>query len=434
MALSLRTQTAGGASGWHLGETRAIASKDETIDLGDGAQAICRDIARTIPASRYTAYYNLAASAASSTMFANRQATGLTGVNQLGSNGLGTLIATGPGGGISRSTNGGQSFTKVTAPAAAASADLGPIAYGSGLWIIPYGVGKVLRSQDDGATWIDTSIAGGLEFESAGKLHYFNGAFIYARPGSSGKIYRSTDGTSWADISANAQASPGSTLTAFTVGQGLHVLLYGNTPRFSGDGGITWQSGTDRGLTQPEGGLYYLDGYWINGGTVPAASSPLNEPPPVASGYYFASSATLAGSVQKLKYTNTGSYEVAQTNIASGLAMAVWGADATGAVLQWAQTGYFGNLRIHYFFPTAELQKIIAGNTGAKGQAVTGGPAIDNYDPSNYGTTTDGTMYLCANNSSALGIKAPSGEVEIMLSAYTNSTKPTDSHWYTRIR
>ena len=53
MALSLRTQTAGGASGWHLGETRAIASKDETIDLGDGAQAICRDIARTIPASSY---------------------------------------------------------------------------------------------------------------------------------------------------------------------------------------------------------------------------------------------------------------------------------------------------------------------------------------------------------------------------------------------
>ena len=114
--------------------------------------------------------------------------------------------------------------------------------------------------------------------------------------------------------------------------------------------------------------------------------------------------------------------------------MAVWGADATGAVLQWAQTGYFGDLRSHYFFPTAELQKIIAGNTGANGQAVTGGPAIANQDPNNYGTTTDGTMYRRANNSSAVGIKATSGEVEILLTAYTNGTKPTDSHWYTRIR
>ena len=43
-------------------------------------------------------------------------------------------------------------------------------------------------------------------------------------------------------------------------------------------------------------------------------------------------------------------------------------------------------------------------------------------------------MYLRANNSSALGIKATSGEVEILLTAYTNGTKPTDSHWYTRIR
>ncbi len=427
MALSLRTQTAGGASGWHLGETRAIASKDETIDLGDGAQAICRDIARTIPASSYSAYYNLAASAASSTMFANRQATGLTGVNQLGSNGLGTLIATGPGGGISRSTNGGQSFTKVTAPAAAASADLGPIAYGSGLWIIPYGVGKVLRSQDDGATWIDTSIAGGLEFESAGKLHYFNGAFIYARPGSSGKIYRSTDGTSWADISANAQASPGSTLTAFTVGQGLHVLLYGNTPRFSGDGGITWQSGTDRGLTQPEGGLYYLDGYWINGGVAPKATGPKDGPPPVASGYVFASSATLVSSVKKYWYYNTSYGTYPQNLITFGCSMVVDGVDGVGVAMKKDMS--YGTPPT-VFFTKEELPEIIDKGLYYQktGMTITGGPA------GAIGTTTEGILYRCVNNSSAVGIKATSGEVEIMLSAYTDSKKPTDSHWYTRIR
>ena len=427
MALSLRTQTAGGASGWHLGETRAIASKDETIDLGDGAQAICRDIARTIPASRYTAYYNLAASAASSTMFANRQATGLTGVNQLGSNGLGTLIATGPGGGISRSTNGGQSFTKVTAPAAAASADLGPIAYGSGLWIIPYGVGKVLRSQDDGATWTDTSIAGGLEFESAGKLHYFNGAFIYARPGSSGKIYRSTDGTSWADISANAQASPGSTLTAFTVGQGLHVLLYGNTPRFSGDGGITWQSGTDRGLTNPDGGLYYLDGYWINGGYVTNAYGPKDGPAPVASGYVFASSATLASSVKKYWYYNNNYGTYSQHLTTAGCSMVVDGVDSTGVAMK---KDISPGTPATVFFTKEELPEIIdKGHRYQKtGMTITGGPA------GAIGTTTEGILYRCVNNSNAVGIKATSGEVEIMLSAYTNSTKPTDSHWYTRIR
>ena len=427
MALSLRTQTAGGASGWHLGETRAIASKDETIDLGDGAQAICRDIARTIPASSYSAYYNLAASAASSTMFANRQATGLTGVNQLGSNGLGTMIATGPGGGISRSTNGGQSFTKVTAPAAAASADLGPIAYGSGLWIIPYGVGKVLRSQDDGATWIDTSIAGGLEFESAGKLHYFNGAFIYARPGRSGKIYRSTDGTSWADITANAQASPGSTLTAFTVGQGLHVLLYGNTPRFSGDGGITWQSGTDRGLTNPDGGLYYLDGYWINGGIVPRASGTVSNPPAPVSGNYFASSATLVGSVKKHWMQNSGTWMEGPNVIISGTTMTVHGVDSAGVVI--AKNDSTGVPPPRYY-TQEELPEIIDKGLSYQktGMTITGGPA------GAIGTTTEGILYRCVNNSNAVGIKATSGEVEIMLSAYNSGSKPTDSHWYTRIR
>lgn len=427
MALSLRTQTAGGASGWHLGETRAIASKDETIDLGDGAQAICRDIARTIPASSYTAYYNLAASAASSTMFANRQATGLTGVNQLGSNGLGTLIATGPGGGISRSTNGGQSFTKVTAPAAAASADLGPIAYGSGLWIIPYGAGKVLRSQDDGATWTDTSIAGGLEFESAGKLHYFNGAFIYARPGRSGKIYRSTDGTSWADISANAQASPGSTLTAFTVGQGLHVLLYGNTPRFSGDGGITWKSGTDRGLTNPEGGLYYLDGYWINGGSVNNANGPLNGPPPVASGYVFASSATLASNVKKYWYYNNNYATYPQHLTTYGCSMVVDGVDSVGVAMK--KDVSVGTPPTVFFTKEALPEIIDKGISYQKtGMAITGGPA------GAIGTTTEGILYRCVNNSSAVGIKATSSEVEILLTAYTHGSKPYDSHFYTRIR
>ncbi|MFD2837928.1 hypothetical protein ACFS3C_19210 [Azotobacter vinelandii] len=121
-------------------------------------------------------------------------------MNGINTSGAGVWIATGPAGGISRSTNGGVTWTAVTS---GVTATLGQPSYGGGKWVIPYATNKVLISADDGASWTDTTVQGSFSFSATGKTAYLNGAFVYSDL--STKLYRSTDGVNWSDVGDTAR-------------------------------------------------------------------------------------------------------------------------------------------------------------------------------------------------------------------------------------
>ncbi len=407
--------------GWPLGETKRITSADDTLALPGGGVAIKRSVARALLASQYPDFYNMAASAASATFLSSRTATGLTGVNGIGTDGVNTWIATSPTGAISRSTDAGVTWAAVTSPVAVA---LGKPCFGNGVWIIPYANGKLLRSTNGGSSWADVSAVGVPPFAVAGTTKYGNGAFIYAH---SSYVYWSTDGLTWVDISSTARGSGGS-LSSITFGDNKHALLYdGNTVRYSEDGGSTWKSGTSRGISKPGGGLYWTGQYWISGGSVQADSSPpITSPAPSASGYYFSASETLSGPVQRAyaSYTVNGSsggywYD-------SGIyAYALCADGVTGAVLQ--EGGYGGSAN---YFDNVELLKLVS-KQSYKRLGASGGPTSGIFE-----STESGAITARNTSSNQIGIKAQGSAPEVTLAAISNTYMQAgqNANWYTRVK
>lgn len=418
MPISLIAQS-GQESGWALGETRCIVAAADLIDVGESGKAINRNVARAILASEYPDFYNQGVDATTVRFFATRTATGLTGANGINTSGAGVWIATGPAGGISRSINGGVTWTAVTSGVTAA---LGQPSYGGGKWVIPYATNKVLVSADDGASWTDTTVQGSFSFSATGKTAYLNGAFVYSDL--STKLYRSTDGVNWSDVGDTARGG-GTYIRSLAVGQGLHVILVdGNLPRYSSDGGVSWSSGSSRGLTDPDGGLYWTGQYWVAGGSVVASGGLISEPAPSAAGYYFSLSETLTGPVQRLyvSYTETG--QSGSNWYGLGFHAGVFCADGSaGAVLQGVGYG-----RSTYYLSNADLLKLVSNQSPVK-TAVSGGPT----SPTQLGVTEEGSLYALLSSSNQLGLRAPGSVVEMTLDAYT-SGKQTNASWYTRIK
>ena len=417
MPISLRNLYA--SSDWPLGETRRISSADDLISIGASGKAIKRDVARSINAVAYPEFYNLAVGAVTAKMFTERTATGLTGISGIGSNRVNTIIATGKAGTITRSINGGSTFTAVTS---GITADLGPAAFGNDVWVIPYATGKVLRSTNDGAAWVDTTVAGVPNFSPLGKTVFANGAFIYAYQAF---VYWSADGATWVDISARARGSAGN-VASITVGQGLHVLLCGNTPRYSSDGGATWASGAGRGITNPDGGLYWTGQYWVSGGYLDQVYAPVSGPSPTISGVIFSLSESLTGTVTRLTYTNSNAAVIGGTQWwVPGVRTSVMGADGSGACIN---RKYNSTVDAEYF-PNGELLKLAKGLTSAP-LTVTGGPANGLI-----GQFEDGTLYRYLTTSNQFGLKAASQVLELVLDAYVYATNHApNANWYTRIK
>lgn len=417
MAISLRTYFA--SSDWPLGETRRIASADDLISVGASGKAISRAVARSIRADAYPEFYNLAIGAVTAKMFTNRTATGLTGITAIGSDLASTLIATGKAGTVSRSADNGATFTSV---ASGITADLGPAAFGNGVWVIPYATGKVLRSTNGGTTWTDTTVTGVPNFSPAGRTYFANGGFVYAYQT---YVYWSSDGATWIDISVTARGNAGN-VSSFTVGQGMHVLLCGNTPRFSADGGATWASGTDRGITTPTGGLYWSGKFWVSGGYIAGTSGvPLTEPAPIISGTYFSLSTSLTGPVTKASVSRaaTGS-QMGQWWYELGFGLSVAGADTQGALISTQ-----GSSTPNYYAYNNELEraaKLLSYTT----TAITGGP-----DSGLAGQFEDGTLYRYLTTSNQFGIKAASAVLELSLDAFVYASgQVPNANWYTRIK
>jgi hypothetical protein len=416
MPISLRSLYAQGD--WPLGETRRIASADDLIAVGADGKAINRSAARAILASAYPEFYNLAIGAVTARFFNTRTATGLTGVNGINSDKVSTWIATGPAGGISRSADNGVSWTAVASGIAAA---LGKPCYGAGVWVIPYATGKVLRSTNGGATWVDTTVTGVPNFSIQGDIAFANGTFIYAYQN---YVYWSADGTTWVDIAVNARGSAGN-VASLTVGQGLHVLLCGNTPRYSADGGATWQTGTNRGITNPMGGLYWTGQYWVTGGYVRGETIPNTQPAPQVSGTIFSLSQTLYGAVTGLYLAYTVNSQSGPNWYDMGNAAAVYAADSNGAVLATSLYSSYG------YHANAELKRLVDRLSYAS-ITVTGGPSAGTF-----GSTEDGTIFKRDTASNQLGLKAPSTVLELTLDLYNPGPyipAIAGNNWYTRIK
>lgn len=421
MPISLRTATAAAAGGWTLGETRAIASAEPTLDLGAGQQALCRNTAVTLLASAYPDFYNQAVSAAVSKMFATRTATGVSTVTALEDNGAATFIATGPNGGISRSTNGGATFASVSS---GSNANLGTIAHGNGVWIIATSQGGLLRSTNDGQSW--SAVPGTGVFNPSGVCRYLNGAFIYAQgfgTHDSPQIWRSQDaGLTWTDITGSALGGTSGKLLSLTTGQGLHVLLRGNTPRFSGDGGLTWQTGTNRALTNPATGLYYVGGLWVSGSHLPDSTSPISSgvPPAPVVGNVWSASENLQGDIDIKKINNqwNGLDTLGDRYHISGIDNLILGADEGGLILGSASKSYV---------PASDVPKILSG-TGYDKYSLTGANSSHPFSH-----TSSGTIYKTNPDNNQVAVKANAAVLEIELPAYTANTKPGVSSWYTRV-
>ncbi|ACO79888.1 BNR domain-containing protein [Azotobacter vinelandii CA] len=418
MPISLLTQS-GQESGWVLGETRRIAAAADLIDVGESGKAVKRDVARAILASEYPDFYNLAVDTTTTKFFATRTATGLTGVNGINTSGAGVWIATGPAGGISRSTNGGVTWTAVTS---GVTATLGQPSYGGGKWVIPYATNKVLISADDGASWTDTTVQGSFSFSATGKTAYLNGAFVYSDL--STKLYRSTDGVNWSDVGDTARGG-GTYIRSLAVGQGLHVILVdGNLPRYSSDGGVSWSSGASRGITDPGGGLYWTGQYWVSGGSLVAAG-PITEPAPSAAGYAFSLSEALTGPVQRLHVSFTATGQSGANWTESYHAEVICADGAAGAVLKYG--GYGTGTR---YLSNADLLKLLSGQSPTR-VAVSGGPS----SVSTYGVTEEGSLYALLSSSNQLGLRTPGSVVEMTLDAYAyTANQVTNANWYTRIK
>ena len=103
----------------------------------------------------------------------------------------------------------------------------GGVAYGAGTWVAVGGVGTVIRSTDDAATWtaVDQRLSG------AGRGITFGGGRFVA-VGDGGVIATSTDGSEWSEVDTDAGG-----LGSVGYGHGRYVAVGSN---WNGSGFDTW--------------------------------------------------------------------------------------------------------------------------------------------------------------------------------------------------
>lgn len=192
-------------------------------------------------------------------LFANANFTGVKtyGNENADSDGASTIIMCGTQGLIARTTNNGtswelESFQNTVSGVVTLSVVRWVPTWGSGMWIIG-GSGSNIqgRSEDGGRTWISASAGNYNRYSFAHNASTNIGIFV----GSNASIFRSTQGTSWVQISNPLQVPVlGFTtlpilfsITYGFVGGSIHTWVATGDRRtiiYSQDDGLTWNVAT----------------------------------------------------------------------------------------------------------------------------------------------------------------------------------------------
>jgi hypothetical protein len=344
MPISIATMLRQGVGSWRLGKTERFPATDSVVSF-ENMTLVRRDQSQqVINASEYPEFYNAVRQFYPNDFLSVRNPAGQTQVRAIASNGT-TVMAVGNGGIISRSTDGGDTWSQMTSPV---NVNLYVVAYDptNTRWVIPYATNKLLISTNNGTTWVDTTVSGlSHNFTQASaevynmRLHIAAGIMVLA---SQGKVFSSADGgSSWTDVSVSAVGGK------LTYGNGFFVIVTpAGSVRYSSNG-TTWTVGAtlNTSMWDKNYGLVWEGLYWVWGcqtlvvGGV-STGVPANQPPPTT-GYPTGQSLVLQYSTGLnsflSKSVNVGSSEVYEEDDEW-----YWAEDTAGCIVgPFGQQGFY---------------------------------------------------------------------------------------------
>lgn len=265
MSQSLKALLPTNGNNWAIGESKNMANQANsysgaimlkysnynsngiaTVFDYNGMKILYRGAQYTALQSDFPDFYAQCGTSWGSDVYATRTLTGQTAVRFLDSNGA-VLVTVGDGGKISRSTDGGVTWSSITSPT---TANLKIVRYIPTLnqWIAPSGINSMCISSDDGVSWTNFGSGGGgvsgltyditaLTAETV-RMEYI-GTYIVLCTGT--KTFVSTNGKAWTEVLVGA-----GTQRRLTIGNGYFVVLYvngANTCQFQySTDGSSWSS------------------------------------------------------------------------------------------------------------------------------------------------------------------------------------------------
>lgn len=443
MGTSISSLIKQGAGSWRLGKTERFPSTDTLVEV-DGMTLIRRDSGQQIiSAGDYPEFYNMTQGFFTDPYFTDRTPTAQTQVRAMDTNGN-VFIAVGNGGIISRSIDAGLNWTQITSPV---NTNFYTIIRDNNndRWYIPYASNKVLISINNGTSWVDTTVTGLLhDFTQASADVYnlrgiaANGVTVLA---CQNKVFVTTDGTAWTDVTASAVGGK------LTYGNGSFVIV---TPtgsiRYSSNG-TAWSTGYTLSTTlwNKNYGLIWDGLYWVWGCktlTVGGVSSGVadTQPAPLA-GYPTGQSGVLQYSTNfidfNMKYANVGN----NNTYASG-GFWFWESDTAGIIVgPKGPQGFYANIinsnqAVEQFelYSATPYRTLISNFT-------TSSPPIDDasiLDDSEFyqeiGITGDGIVWsLEPTPLTDIKISGSTATPSKTLPSFTQ-TGGGEGNWYTRIK
>jgi hypothetical protein len=278
---------------------------------------------------------------------------------------------------ITRSNDGGKSWSEITTPWSSVRSYIRGIAEGNGV-LIAVGIYQtqnvILRSTDDGVTWSQVTVAGGIAVNYGGCVFSGSNFVIFGKDAGGGftpRIFTSPDGITWT-LRPNVLPEGLSAEAICTDGAGKVMITSAGSIQFSTDHGVTWTYYSNiPGL--PMGVNIYACAYaagkwWIFRETV------------TNSVYYAANPTTLwtvmpdavnpmavsltTPKVEPHYSASRGGFIVPTTNALTGEILLV--NETTATVLTGAASGYYKNYVALVFTYERTEYVLIAGETNAR--------------------------------------------------------------------
>ena len=166
------------------------------------------------------------------------------------------IIAVGNAGVIRKSTDGGLTWASKTS---GTSEHLLSVCHGAGIWIIVGANDTILRSTDGGETWAaQTSPLSGFRGNC---VRYVNGWFVAGgRVGTSVRIIRSTNGSSWSSSSVSGTST---VLSGISYAFGRYVCAGSGADIIYSTNLTSWSPATVSGVSNDFDSLIFGNGYMV---------------------------------------------------------------------------------------------------------------------------------------------------------------------------
>lgn len=359
MALDLRAIFGGGggkqiAIGQNIRWPIDPASQPNGIFVRDGMTLVCRNVQRDILASEYPTFYAYTEGYYVNPLYVERTPTGQTTVRCLESKANGVVMVVGSGGRLSRSTNGGTTWTDTVLSTTPAAADLLCIHHNATLnkWFIFYADNRIMMSVDDGLNWTNTVVTGFTAFTSGStdrtdtiRCQSIGNTMVFTTRVSS---FTCVDGGgTWINNNLSSVMSGHAGGGKMTTGNGYWVIIDHTGKMVYSANGTAWTTGRTFTWSDGEGdnagnyGAVFDGTRWYvgeGGPSYPAMDTgyPIGGPPP---GEGVISLPTAAGNV--FSYTSGGSPGVGWTsvNVTIGGGYATSWSSQGGQTTWWTQAG-----------------------------------------------------------------------------------------------